>query len=423
MSCDRNRNAPTTPSFAPARWGLLAVVALASGLFGCAGGSPLLHPAKTLPTGDVRAALGVSANVAGGGLGSDLTRAKNIGASDPNAPGAPGSNPDYAKGALVAALQARRELPFVRREHGLSVLYLAGERPYVIDLAGERPSRRAAQVRQDGLDRALVCLSSPIGIEALPREQAAPLIDAYLEGALSLGAPFGVWGSIALDPIDADDVDAVLERGCVGLSLPAGALASVDGLARLRDVLLRLERADAPLFVHPGPGPRSVLDRSAPLGEASLADPLWWSALTRYVSDMQAAWLAFFSAGRAEHPRLRVIFSMLAGLAPLHAERLCSRGGPATTDSDPLIFYETSSYGPAAAAQVAGVVGRQQLLYGSDRPVADPREHAILDEFGWDDVERATRRALAGSDRTVAPSSARPAVVREQLGTQEAPAR
>jgi 6-methylsalicylate decarboxylase len=303
---------------------------------------------------------------------------------------------------LVAALQARRELPFVRREHGLSVLFLAGERPYVIELASEQPARRAAQVREDGLDRALVCLSSPLGIESLPRREATPLLDAFHDGALRLGAPFGVWGSIALDPADPDDVDAVLERGCVGLSLPAGALASVDGLARLHDVLARLEEKGAPLFVHPGPGPRSVAAHATAIGEPSLADPLWWSALTRYVSDMHAAWLAFLSAGRAEHPRLRVVFSMLAGLAPLHAERLCSRGGPAAA-VDPLIFYETSSYGPLAAAQVANLVGPEQLLYGSDRPVADPREHAILDAFAWDDVAQATRRALGE------PSAALPA--------------
>ena len=43
-----------------------------------------------------------------------------------------------------------------------------------------------------------------------------------------------MWGALALDRADPDDVDRALRRGCVGLSLPAGALASVDGLARLR---------------------------------------------------------------------------------------------------------------------------------------------------------------------------------------------
>ena len=56
---------------------------------------------------------------------------------------------------LLQALAAARELPFVRSEHGLTVLYLAGERPYVIDLPAEAPAQRAALVELDGLDRAL----------------------------------------------------------------------------------------------------------------------------------------------------------------------------------------------------------------------------------------------------------------------------
>ncbi len=62
---------------------------------------------------------------------------------------------------LVEALAERRELPFVRHEQGLTVLFLAGERPYVIDLSAEAPASRAALVERDGIDRALLCLSSP----------------------------------------------------------------------------------------------------------------------------------------------------------------------------------------------------------------------------------------------------------------------
>lgn len=70
---------------------------------------------------------------------------------------------------FVEGLAARDELPFVRLERGLTVLYQAGERPYVIDRAGEEPGRRAVLVERDGLDRALLCLSSPIGVERLHR--------------------------------------------------------------------------------------------------------------------------------------------------------------------------------------------------------------------------------------------------------------
>jgi predicted TIM-barrel fold metal-dependent hydrolase len=274
------------------------------------------------------------------------------------------------------------------------VLFVAGERPYVIDLADEAPSHRAALVELDGLDGALLSLSSALGIESLPRDQAVPLLDAYLEGALGLNRPFGVWAAIALDRPEPNDIDRAMERGCVGLSLPAGALGSVDALSRVRPLLARLELLGAPLLVHPGPGAGRF---AGDWDGASLNDPLWWPALTRYVAQMQASWLAFMSAGRAEHPELRVIFSMLAGLAPLHCERLHARGGPAPCLQDPLVFYETSSYGPSAIRRLVEVVGAGQLLYGSDRPVVEPAALGMPEKLDWDPVLEATQRALGAS--------------------------
>jgi predicted TIM-barrel fold metal-dependent hydrolase len=139
-----------------------------------------------------------------------------------------------------------------------------------------------------------------------------------------------------------------------------------DALADIDLLLTRAEALGAPVFVHPGPG-RNHTGR-----EVSLTEPLWWAALTGYVAQMQAAWLTFATAGRREHPRLRVLFAMLAGGAPLHAERLAARGGPPVDLRDPLTFYETSSYGPAAIDAIARRVGNGQLVYGSDRPVVEP---------------------------------------------------
>jgi 6-methylsalicylate decarboxylase len=294
---------------------------------------------------------------------------------------------------LIAGLAARAELPFVRFERGLTVLYLAGERPYVIDRAGEEPGRRAALVEHDGLDRALLCLSSPAGVERLPREQAAPLLEAYHDGALALGGPFGVWGAIALDRAEASDVDRALARGCVGISLPAGALAGSEEMLAMRGVLDRLEQRGAPLFVHPGPGLDGPSVRAVADG-GSLAEPLWWPGLTSYVAGLQAAWLAFQAFGRPDHPRLRVVFSMLAGLAPLHAERLSARGGPGHRAPDPLMFYETSSYGPLAIAAMESVVGSRQLLYGSDRPVLEPPYDVPAERLDWGLLSEVTVRAL-----------------------------
>jgi hypothetical protein len=296
---------------------------------------------------------------------------------------------------LVRALSARQELPFVRHEQGLTHLFLAGERPSVLDLSSETPATRAELVEKDGLDRALVCLSSPLGIESLPRREALPLIDAYHDGALALDGPFGAWGAIALDGAGGADVDRALDSGCVGISLPAGALGSVAALSRRRTVLERLQERDAPLFIHPGPGPTPA---GAQGGEVSLEDPLWWPALTRYVSQMQAAWLAFQSAGRLRYPGLRVVFAMLGGLAPLQLERLSARGGPTAHLRDPLVFYDTSSYGPVAAEMVADVVGASQLLYGSDRPVIDPSDLHLTGRLDWALIAEGTSRALGAAE-------------------------
>ena len=95
-----------------------AVTLLGVYLGGCGGGAPLLHPARTLPAGDIRAAAGVSANVATGSLGDDLRTARDIASKD-QAPGAPGTNPAYAKGALVAAAIAPGLAPFVGARVGV----------------------------------------------------------------------------------------------------------------------------------------------------------------------------------------------------------------------------------------------------------------------------------------------------------------
>jgi predicted TIM-barrel fold metal-dependent hydrolase len=268
---------------------------------------------------------------------------------------------------LVDRLSARSALPLVRESEGVCVLHSAAEQPYVIDLAAEAPARRAELVRDDGLDLALIAISSPIGIEALPRDEALELIDAHLEGVQALPAEFAAWGPFALDAADPADIDALAARGCAGVSVPAGAIASPDRLEALGPVLERVAALGLPLFVHPGRGHRQ---RG---GAADFGEPLWWRALTDYVGQMQAAWMTFACLGRREHPSLRIVFAMLAGGAPLQAERLASRGAPDVELRDPLTYYEISSYGPAAIEPIAALVGKGQLLYGSDRPVIEPR--------------------------------------------------
>ncbi len=93
------------------------------------------------------------------------------------------------------------------------------------------PGCAAADLEADGVDRALVALSTALGIESLPPEESAPLIEAHHRGIEALPDVFGGWGAVRLVEPDPADVDAALDRGCVGITLPAAALADPAGLA------------------------------------------------------------------------------------------------------------------------------------------------------------------------------------------------
>jgi hypothetical protein len=261
--------------------------------------------------------------------------------------------------ALIESLRARHRPPRMRGW----TLELAGEPDYDVDPRAHDTDERAKLARHDGLDLALVSLSSPLGIELLRPDEAGELIDAYHEGALALPDPFGAWAAACLTDVDAGALAKELERGFVGLQLPATALLDAAGYENAGPLLEVLEGAGLPLMIHPGsvtPGGATTTDR-----------PPWWSAIVTYVQQMHAAWFAFRVHGRPRHPRLRVCFAMLAGLAPLHSERVAARAGDRSV-VDPDVFLDVSTYGTRAADATVRVLGIDALVNGSDRPYADP---------------------------------------------------
>ncbi|MEA2322091.1 MAG: 6-methylsalicylate decarboxylase [Solirubrobacteraceae bacterium] len=286
---------------------------------------------------------------------------------------------------------ARRSAPPCLRRHGDDwVLRLDGEPDFVVDRGAHDPAARAEALAADGVDAALLCNSVPLGIEALPDGEAGALLDAWHDGVFGLAEPFGVWGAVATADPQARDVNDLLDRGAVGVSLAAGALATPEGLERLEPLLRALEDSERPLLVHPGP---------APAGAPRVA---WWPPAVSYVTELHAAWHAFAGWGRPALPRLRVLFVALAGAAPLHVERLAGRGGPADAAFDPLTFYDTSSYGPRAIEAVGGVVGIDQLVHGSDRPVVDAPPAAALGAAGEHALRAANPARLLTGDPVAA---------------------
>ncbi|HEY0357427.1 MAG TPA: amidohydrolase [Mycobacteriales bacterium] len=263
---------------------------------------------------------------------------------------------------LVEALRRRRSAP---RLDGWT-LVTDGEPPYAVRPDDHDPVHRAALAAAQGTDLALVSLSSPLGIEHLGPDAAATLLDAYHDGVAALPTPFRGWAAAQVVDPDPGAAEVLLGRGFVGLQLPATALADPAGWERCGPLLDVLERAGAPLFVHPGP--------AAP----TAGTPAWWPALTDYVAQLQRSWYAFRLAGRPNHPGLRVCFAMLAGLAPVHGERFAARAGtvgPVDRDA----FVETSSYGPLAVAATVRALDAGVVVRGSDTPYAEPADPGLGD--------------------------------------------
>src|SRR3954451_20896029 len=79
--------------------------------------------------------------------------------------------------AYVAALARRTEPPALRRSAGADWLLRLARGPEApLALAPQDPATRIDVLRADGVDRALLCLSTPLGIETLPRAEAQPLL-------------------------------------------------------------------------------------------------------------------------------------------------------------------------------------------------------------------------------------------------------
>lgn len=270
---------------------------------------------------------------------------------------------------LVEALRRRRTGP---RLDGWT-LHLDGEPPYAVNPADHDPvARRAAADGTHGPDGlVLVSLSSPLGLEALPVDEATPLLDLWHDGAAALAPAFGAWSAVSSREPDLAALAARLAPagGFVGLQVPATDLLTPAAVERLAPVLAVAQAADRPVFVHPGP--------VTPPAGGSADRPSWWAATVDYPAQLQAAWWAWHVAGRSLLPRLRICFGAAAGLAPLQHERHTARGGRPPV-VDPLTFVEVSSYGEQGLDGLVRALGIDPVVFGTDTPYVPTTGPAAL---------------------------------------------
>jgi 6-methylsalicylate decarboxylase len=275
---------------------------------------------------------------------------------------------------FVDRLRARTQVPYVRGW----TLHTAAEPPYDVDPQGHDVEQRITADHESEVGTGCLSLSAPLGIETLPRPQAALLIDAWHRGVRELPVHYRAWASVPSAEPDLVEVHSLLaDDRFVGLQLPATEVSSPEAWERNAGLLVAAGLAGKPVFVHPG------AERRQPLrGEV----PGWWAPVVDYVAQMSAAWWAWHAVGgRALFPGLRVVFAAGAGLAPIHYERHLFRGGPGAA-VDPNVFVETSGYGPRALDSLVRVLGIDAIVLGSDRPYGEP-----LHEFLGEAATRAVR--------------------------------
>ena len=257
---------------------------------------------------------------------------------------------------FVEALARRKTPPRLRG----ATLELAGEPASEIDLRAHELDERLRLLDRCEIDVAVVSLQPTLGIEALPEEEGAGLVNAWESGIRELAATAG--GRIV--PLAAG---GALE-GFAGRCVRAEALLDVAAIAPLLD---ELDRESAFLFVHPGT-PRQPRRPTA-----------WWPSVVDYTGQMQAAYAAWLAEGVERWPTLKVVFAILAGGGPFQLERLRAHGVSTRDLPQENVFLESASYGRRALDLCLATFGVGQLLYGSDTPVIDPEPTlAAIRSFG-----------------------------------------
>lgn len=218
-------------------------------------------------------------------------------------------------------------------------LAVEGRSPFNLD--DHDLSRRIELLDRNGIDVALVSLAPTMEVDG--HEE---LVDAFSTGMREVAEASGG----RLRPLAYNEC----RDGFAGACVSAGAV--VDGLDPL---LNELESAGQMLFVHPGP------PAALPPGA-----PGWWPAIADYTAQMQAAYLAWLARDAARYQRLPVVFAILAGGAPIQAERLQSRNIEVPSPAN--AYFDTASYGRRALELCADAYGLDRLVFGSDAPVLDP---------------------------------------------------
>ena len=248
--------------------------------------------------------------------------------------------------SFIAALRSRQQPPFLD-----DCELVTSEGRFELDLDSHVPATRLRALDDDGVDVAVLSLQPSLGLELLEPDDCHGLEETWVDGMRELvAASDGRF--LAVSPSRPRD-------GFVGVSLGSSVLVELDRHAAVLDAAAN---GDAVVFVHPDAGSRP-----------DPARPAWWEWVVGYPARMQAAYLSWLAFGGERWPTVRILFAMLAGGGPFQLERLARRGVDVRSALDPNVYFDVSSHGRRAIELCIETFGVNQLAYGSDTPVIDPK--------------------------------------------------
>jgi predicted TIM-barrel fold metal-dependent hydrolase len=284
--------------------------------------------------------------------------------------------------ALIAKLRSRSRPPMIVENGDRTTLRLKHELGGPLDLSKHDVEQRMVALDEAGIDRTVVSLSTPYGIEALPAEESLDLIRGYHDGIAELVASSnGRLLAWAATPLTAGDeglaeLERALDAGMVGASIASEAMSTPQRLEALAPVLELLERRGRAAFVHPGPAADTEPYSLEP------GTPKWWPNLAVYPGLSLAAFFAWRIAGAERYPRLRICFAVAGGGAPFMEERWRTFSGE-SRGIDPNLYVDTASFGRLALECALATYGVEQVVFGTDVPVISAETVSrALSEFG-----------------------------------------
>jgi predicted TIM-barrel fold metal-dependent hydrolase len=309
----------------------------------------------------------------------------------------------YLPNALVAALEARDELPRIS-SHGSKRVIEYGQGnghnllPEMVDL-----ERQAADMDEAGIDFAVLSVNVP-GADWFPAaEGTAVARDVNDELAdLSRREPDRL-AALALLPMQAPDaaaseleraVAAGLRGGIVYSNIAGRDLDAID----CGPVLEAAADLDVPLMIHP----------TYPLSAAA-TDAYALIPTIGFLVDTSMAALRLIFAGLYErHPDFKLYLCHAGSLLPHLAGRIDYEGGRfpgghGKLDALPSerfaqLYTDTVCGWPPALRSVFDLVGTDHVMFGSDYPFWEARP--TLDTVAMADLEPAASRAVEAGNAT-----------------------